>query len=107
MAKSIGTRREMGNLVVLKYASNPSYPQVVDTPVEGLIIDLDSDSWSYNSWKKVPIGSSRSIYGMSHKIRDGIIGVYDRMDTKHLSSLARAAKEFTESETPFAFSDGD
>ena len=100
----IGTTR-IEDLIVLQYASNTCYTTVSDakdfkdelgTKVR---INLSKQTWSYLNWKNVKIGKSRSPYdGPGNKVKEGVIGVYNRLNTEHLDSLVYAAYEFTASE---------
>ncbi len=83
-------------LVVLKYADNNCYVQVVS--VEEAIkkynkryfgIDLEKLTWKYGR-SEHKIGSSR---WRERGLREGVIGVYDRCDIDHLDSMAYAAVE--------------
>jgi len=100
---------ERKNLVVLMYATNNCYPKVVnleDAEKENSFnVNCSEGKWSYRCWKDVKIGQSRNPYdNFSYKPKDGIIGVYDRLNTNHLNSLAHDAKEFTSSDS-YAFND--
>jgi len=93
------TSLNIEDLIVLHYAPNTCYVQVVDVKdfeKKELKIDIPKGTWSYDFWKDVKIGRARSEYGRySSKIHDGIIGVYNRHDTKHLDQLAHDALNFT------------
>jgi hypothetical protein len=98
---------ELGDLVVLEYASNNCYVHVRDAKQvaenEGLVIDLEKRSWSYRRWKGIKIGDSRSAFdGSGMKNKYGIIGVYDRNNTQHLDMLASATREFTQEDRPYS-----
>jgi len=104
MSESTDKKSEyrLENLVVLKYASNTCYTQVVDAlgfKDERFRIDIDNGVWKYETAlpyspenKVRPIGTSRYI-GNSH---EGVIGVYDRTNTKHLDSMIHAVREATQ-----------
>lgn len=84
------------NLVILRYSPNICCTQVVnlkDEPSKKFELDLEKRVWSFDKWEKIPIGTSRS----DRDYRDGIIGVYDRTNIKHLNSMVNDAKKFTES----------
>lgn len=90
---------ELENLVVLQYSPNNCYVQVVDVKdvkEKNFSIDIPKETWSYDSWKDIEIGNSRSPFHPRNGLYEyGIIGVYNRLDTKHISNLASAAREFT------------
>jgi len=87
------------DLIVLKYASNTCYVQAVDVSEaekSGLEVDIEKELWTYRCWHNCKIGTRRSEYDQhSFKCREGIIGVYDRTNTKHLSSMVHHAGEAT------------
>jgi len=103
MAEQVKTVIKKGNLVVLMYAPNNCYTNVIKVDRvkdKEFKVDLENRVWSFQDWKDVPIGRSRSPYdNHSYERRDGIIGVYDRTNTGHLNSLAHAVKTFTESDS--------
>ena len=87
---------ELVDLVVLKYAPNTSWTQVVDAKgIEDIEVDLDKGTWSYKGWKDVEVGQARKIYLGNVKVKSGVIGVYDRTSASQLSSMISAAAEFT------------
>ncbi|MFH0928851.1 MAG: hypothetical protein V1818_00680 [Candidatus Aenigmatarchaeota archaeon] len=54
------------NLVVLKYATNECYTNVVKVDKvdpKDFSIDLEKGTWSFDEWKNNKIGSMRSLYG--------------------------------------------
>ena len=86
------------NLIALLFTQNGfSYncPSVVDAGnviEREFSVDLTNDRWSYQEWKNVKIGKSRSPYDKNGNIvRYGIIGVYDKTNTQHLDTMANDA----------------
>jgi len=97
------TKYKIENLVVLEYASNTCWTKVRDAKevqeeMQSLrekkskedrgyyefSIDLDKGTWCWWKYKGIKIGESRYTGGHGERI----IGVYDRTNTSHLSSLA-------------------
>lgn len=91
------------NLVVLEYASNNCWTNVrnakevldemgsldkekgkTSEDYYKFSINLNNGTWSWWKYKEIPIGNSRSTSGIHQRI----IGVYDRTNTSHLSSIA-------------------
>ena len=80
---------ELSDLVVLIYASNTCYATVVkvdDVPKsedDGFGLDLKNEIWSYRG-QILKIGEDTY-----HRpdCRGGVIGVYDRTNIEHLSSM--------------------
>jgi|GEM_PF-1914250 len=90
----------MENLVVLEYSENECYTNVVSAgkKIQGLEIDSENGLWSFREWKDIEIGESRNIndyHGIARKY--GVIGVYDRTNTKHLDFMVSAGREATKS----------
>ncbi|MBI2451760.1 hypothetical protein HYV50_01635 [Candidatus Pacearchaeota archaeon] len=87
------------NLVVLKFEFNNCCVGVVginEVKQDNFSMDLDRKTWSYQSWRDIPIGQRRSLYNThADEIREGIIGVYDRTKIGHLNSMIAAATEST------------
>lgn len=105
-------RFQIKDLVVLMYARNECYTNVVDakealSEYPGLSVDLKKGKWSYvrgsKLWEDVEIG--RSI-DHEYGCRGGVIGVYDRTRTEQLNSMVHHAREATREippmEGPFA-----
>jgi len=100
------------DIVVLKYAQNPSCLQVIKVTDKGLIepklsIDVKLGIWNYgqwSQWKNIPIGNARSEYNITGNIVDyGIIGVYDIKNFEHIESMVSAAVNFTNLPQPGDF----
>lgn len=86
---------ELTELVVLRYASNPCYVEVVSPEfVKGLDLDLVNGVYSFGGHKNIPIGSSIN----SHPV----LGVYNRNINDHLDSMVYEATEITRS---YSYSD--
>lgn len=94
------------DLVVLQYAFNPLFVRLVevgeDVKEKGFFIDLERRVWSSDIWKNVPIGRERAQvdyylgaskyhYHTRGCVKDGVIGVYDKRDTKQLVSMVSSA----------------
>ena len=85
---------KLENLVVLQYASNNCYVRVVDLTQASIgsssvSVDLQKSVWNYREWKDKRIGEARFLH--SHENRFGVIGVYDKTNTTHLSSMVDSA----------------
>ena len=104
-------RYKLEHLVVLKYASNTCYTEVVDVSGfedEWFHLDVNEGLWGYKfggffhqESQERKIGESRYI----GRAKYGIIGVYDRTNTEHLSSMVHSANEAVES--PSSWVDDD
>jgi hypothetical protein len=100
------TKIQLENLVVLQFAQNNCYVQVIDInkaigKEEGFSLNINKGQWSYDEWKDNDIGNSRSVFNKySHKCKSGIIGVYDRTNIKHISMMVNDALEFTKERRP-------
>ena len=73
---------EKKDIVVLKYAPNPSFLQIVgikDVKSEEFKVDLERKVWSFAYWRNIPIGKSRPV---SRDYREGVIGVYSTQNIK-------------------------
>ena len=84
---------ELGDLVVLSFASNTCYTEVKRAYAfedDNLQINIVKGLWSYSPWKNVPVGKSRFVDNCS---RYGIIGVYDSHDVRHLNTMVRDAMD--------------
>ena len=90
----------MKDLVILMYTSNTCYTIVSSTIPnipEGLQIDLDTCTWTFDG-KRYQIGGMRRCeYGC----RWGVIGVYDRQNIQHLDAMVHHSKEATEGRLSF------
>ena len=91
---------KMGNLVILCYASNNCYTTLMSLKEYGekdpaFCVNSDEGTWSNRTWNNVKIGGRRNHYypASTDECREGIIGVYDRMDFKQLSSMVSDANE--------------
>ena len=87
------------NLIILKYATNECYTQVVDLRTssdKNFKLDLENRVWSFKEEENIPIGNSSNPPGRGCG-RYGIIGVYDKTKIEHLNSMVHNAREFTES----------
>lgn len=95
------SKLKLTDLVILTYSPNACYTSVHDgaKPIKDLAIDLEKRTWSYSHWTNIRIGQSRSPYHQGHKIKEGVIGVYNRNDTKQLDSMVGDAKEATREES--------
>jgi hypothetical protein len=83
---------ELVDLVVLQYASNPCYVQVVSpSDVEGLKIDLANKTFSYERSENIPF--AKTSYPPNK-----VISVYVKADLKHLDSMVHAAREATQAD---------
>jgi hypothetical protein len=118
-------KKDLENLVVLMYAGNNStdefHTKVVDFAElnnlnwkgQNVVIDLAKKVWNYHQydleWNNVPIGQSRSLFPrkavIHQEYKQGVIGVYDRTNTKHLDAMASAAIEATRYGNPSLVSD--
>ncbi|MAH03849.1 hypothetical protein CMI39_03635 [Candidatus Pacearchaeota archaeon] len=92
------------NLVVLTYAVNNCWTnvkEISDIDDKDFSINLEKELWSYRCWKDIKIGKKRSPYTTySDECREGIIGVYDKTNIKHLDFLVHDAIESTKDNTP-------
>ncbi len=92
------------DLVVLMYAPNECYTQVVEAKgaeVKGLEISPEKGIWSFQKWRDVPIGRMRMLTLPTdgpYEHRFGVIGVYDRTKIEHLDSMVSHGKEATANE---------
>ncbi len=98
-------------LVVLAYSS-PNNCLCKITPLEeakkrfpDLEIDLRKMTWSWNvwwgDWKNIPIGKARNIFDRNiTKYKEGIIGVYDMDNIKHVERMVNDAIEFHRPDLP-------
>jgi len=90
-----------GNLVALEYASNSCYTKVITAEeaeqTENLIIDTINGTWTFDG-ETFPIGERGIRWHGSRERRYGIIGVYDRTNTRHLDSMVIDGKEATEAD---------
>ena len=87
---------ELGFLVLLQYAQNPCYVEVMgvrraqkNNP--SLEIDLVNETWSLkdkSDTRNIPIGKAREI---KPSCRSGPIGVYDRREIEHLKNMVQDA----------------
>ncbi|MCX6775060.1 MAG: hypothetical protein NTY99_03150 [DPANN group archaeon] len=116
---------EEKNLVVLMYAGNNQTDEfntkVVDFAGlnslkwegQSVVVDLEKKVWNYQlystEWNNVPIGQSRSLIPrkavIHQEYKQGVIGVYDRTNTKHLDAMASAAIEATKYKNPSLVND--
>ncbi len=90
------------DLVVLKYASNSCYTQVItaeeaEQQTENLIIDTVNGTWTFDG-ETFSIGERGIRWHGSRKKRYGIIGVYDRTNIRHLDLMVIDGKEATEAD---------
>jgi len=90
------------DLVVLKYASNSCYTQVItaeeaEQQTENLIIDTVNGTWTFDR-ETFSIGERGIRWHGSRKKRYGIIGVYDRTNIRHLDLMVIDGKEATEAD---------
>lgn len=93
---------KMEDIVVLQYASNTCYTQIVELKdaEEKVDVNLERKVWTYTAlkdrdanFKNIKIGKARSPYLNGHEYRDGVIGVYDRRQTEHLDQMVHDANE--------------
>jgi hypothetical protein len=91
---------KLEDLAVLQYAPNNCYIQVIDVQEaisknENFKVDADNGIWNYEDWKNISIGKSRGIFDInSNRQKSGVIGLYDRTRTLHLSLMVQNAIEF-------------
>ncbi len=93
------------NLVVLAYASNSCYVTVLELSKyekmdPSLVLDFRQGGWLNCSFNLTRFGDRRPEYyqkgpGYHQPCREGIIGIYDRTNLKHLKSMVFAATEAT------------
>lgn len=102
---------KLENLVILQFSQNICYTQVVDAssfvPTDPkLKIDIENGEWTYQSSNRLKetnkIGGARYFERGS---RGGVIGVYDRTNTQHLSLMVSAGKEATRSDYMYDIDD--
>ena len=88
------------DLVVLQYAFNECYVQVVSVQraikESRLAINTDNETWGDG----IEIG--KGLLRASYQGRDGVIGVYDRRNLKHLDQMVHDAVEGTREPAPFS-----
>lgn len=83
------------NLVALIYSpSHSSYPEVIPAEdLPGLEIDSEKGIWSYRHPGSKPDNRPPKKIGeynyFAKESSSGVIGVYDRTNNKHLTSIAR------------------
>jgi hypothetical protein len=94
------------DLVVLQYASNNCYAQVIDLkdlknkPEDRFRVDVEKGLWNYRCWENVEIGQRRSPYDQNrNKSKSGIIGVYDRTNVSHLDNMVHDVKSALDSDS--------
>jgi len=94
MKKDMQAEKLPENLVALIYCpSHSSYPEVTTDLIAGLTVNLEKKTWSY----KAPGGGQsnrqlKKIGEHDYFAKDnnsGVIGVYDRNNEKHLTSMVR------------------
>lgn len=82
------------NLVGLVYGIDPNFVELKNIYAlerEGLKIDIEKQTWSYNYKKDVKFGeNSRCISGSKN-----IIGIYDREDLTHLREMMQTYKSLS------------
>lgn len=92
------------DLVILKYAPNTCYVNVVETSEidnQDINIGLENKTWdylpseNYELWQNILIGRARNIRGKYGEKKVGIIGIYNKNSIKDLNQMAMDATEFT------------
>ena len=96
--------------VVLIFAENPCYVSVIEldsAEADALVIQLD---WAQGTWtalkgtkstlrtQPVKIGEARLYDERGQRNHEGVIGIFDRRDAQHLSSMISAGRQATEAE---------
>lgn len=85
------------NLIALKYAQNNCCLQVVDVDaVPEVKLDLERKTWSWENYMNLKIGEKRSLYLNGFPNREGVIGVYDKSETKQIDAMVADSREATE-----------
>jgi len=95
---------KLESLIVLSYSKDnvDSDPIIYVTEAKNCLnsqaykgeisINLEEGTWEYLNFKKIPIGDSiRKLEGY-RKNSAGIIGIYNRMNTTHLDSMAKTTQ---------------
>ena len=85
------------NLIALIYAQNHCYTRVVDIDaVPEVELDIEKEAWSWENYRNIKIGDKRSLYLNGFPNREGIIGVYDKSETKQLDAMVSHSREATD-----------
>jgi hypothetical protein len=82
------------NLIALIYSpQHCSYPEVINDFVPGLSIDTEKKTWSYQIPGSQHNAQNPKKFGehdyFAKENDSGVIGVYDRTNEKHLTSMVR------------------
>jgi len=90
-----------GKIVVMSYTWPNEYSckamslREAQEHFKDLRIDFEKGTWSWEEWENIPIGKARSIYSKYHtRVTEGVIGVYDVSDVRHLDRMVKDAVEF-------------
>ncbi len=89
-------KKYLDNLIVLKFAPNTCYQQVItarkafEEYPKDFSIDLENKTWNWRNGRNMQIGKARFVRSYSE---EGIIGIYDRNLTEHLDSMIHSLGE--------------
>lgn len=56
-------------------------------------VDLMAGQWSYKEWTDIRIGEARELFNEDGVLAEGVIGVYDRHNTEHLTRMMRHSED--------------
>lgn len=88
------TKHSLQDLVVLEFAVNNRYMQVITVDQASQMyphfsLDIDHGKWSYKSGKDISIGRKRSLQNVEDY--EGVLGVYDKRNITHLDFMVKDA----------------
>lgn len=85
---------DLTELVVLRYASNPCYVEVVSPEcIKGLELNLVNGVYSFGGYTNIPIGNSIKC--------SPVLGVYNKHIISHLDNMVHQATEITRTHSYF------